>query len=218
MRMIKTADNGTQVFQIRYSDLENEEQNSPNKVKEKIHEILRFDPYVCESFYADEILLVEGDTEAIVLRGFQQKIADLRDIFVVNCHSCTNIPFYQRFFSKFNIPYSVICDTDSDTGCDKGWNADCENPTFTGGIQKSIYEQFIADKEKGISKHFFVFDTTFESCHAEVDEPFKYDNFDSDSKSVNANGYWKKIIASKTEYGFESVPIIKYAQKIMCRE
>jgi predicted ATP-dependent endonuclease of OLD family len=198
VRMIKTDDNKTQVFQIRYSDLENDEPDSLNNVKEKIYEILRFDPYICESFYADEVLLVEGDTEAIILRGFQQEFENLKDVFVVNCHTCNNIPFYQRFFSKFNIPYNIICDTDSNTGCDKGWNSDCDNPTFTGGIQKSIYNQFEADKTTGVAKNFFVFDTTFESHHAKLDEPFKFVDINSGSKPVEANNYWKKIVTKKT--------------------
>jgi len=36
--------------------------------KQQVQMINRFNPHVCEAFYADEVILVEGDTEAIVYR------------------------------------------------------------------------------------------------------------------------------------------------------
>jgi len=216
-RMVKTS-NGTQVFQIQQKDLENTEQDTQKKVRQKLYEILRFDPYVCESFFASEVLLVEGDTEAIIARGFQQEFEDTKDVYIVNCHSVTNIPFYQRFFSKFKIPYSVICDTDTGTKLDRGWNGDNENPTFTASIQKSICDQFTADRAADIAKKFFVFDNTFETPHKALPDPFKYSGNDDDGKPFNANAYWNQILGVKTranEVDFNSVPIVSYLQKIM---
>lgn len=218
-RMVK--ENGkTQVFQVQQEDLKTDEVDTKEKVKQKLHEILRFDPYVCESFYAGEVLLVEGDTEAIVTRGFQQEFKDTKNVFVVNCHSVTNIPFYQKFFSKFKIPYSVICDTDSTEKPAKGWNKDYESPTFTGGIQKSIYDQFSTDKAAGIAKKFFVFDNTFETPHKALSDPFKYGGNSSDGKPFNANAYWNQMLGAKTdvnEADFNNVPIVDYLRKIMLK-
>lgn len=219
VRMVKT-ESSTYLYQIQQDDLKNSEQDTKAKVKQKLYEILRFDPYVCESFYASEVLLVEGDTEAIIARGFQQEFEETKNIFVVNCHSVTNIPFYQKFFSKFKIPYSVICDTDSEDGPDKGWNSDSENPMFTGGIQKSILDQFTTDKEAGGAKHFFVFDNTFETPHAGLEDPFKYAGNVSDGKPFNANAYWNQLLAAKAEGnedGFNAVPIVNYLRKIMLK-
>lgn len=216
-RMVKSKDD-TRIFQIQQDDLKNPEQDTTKKVKQKLYEILRFDPYVCESFYASEVLLVEGDTEAIIARGFQQEFEDTKDVYIVNCHSVTNIPFYQRFFSKFKIPYSVICDTDTGTKLDRGWNGDNDNPTFTAGIQKSIYDQFTADKAADIAKKFFVFDNTFETPHKSLADPFKYTGNDDDGKPFNANAYWNQILSAKTdanEVDFNSVPIVSYLQKVM---
>jgi len=36
--------------------------------KERVQMINRFNPNVCETFYSNKVLLVEGDTEAIVYR------------------------------------------------------------------------------------------------------------------------------------------------------
>lgn len=218
-RMIK-ADGGTRIFQIQQADLKNAEQDTKAKVKQKLYEILRFDPFVCESFYASEVLLVEGDTEAIIARGFQQEFEETRNVFVVNCHSITNIPFYQKFFSKFKITYSVICDTDSMKEPDKGWNSNSENPTFTGGVQKSILDQFTADKDANTARHFFVFDDTFETPHAGLEDPFKYAGNISDGKPFNANAYWNQLLTAKSEGdedGFNEVPIVSYLRKIMLK-
>lgn len=218
-RMIKT-ESGTHLFQIQQNDLKNPEQNTKAKVKQKLYEILRFDPYVCESFYASEVLLVEGDTEAIIARGFQQKFEETKNIFVVNCHSITNIPFYQKFFSKFKIPYSVICDTDSTEKPTKGWNSNKENPSFTGGIQKSILDQFTTDKAADIARHFFVFDNTFETPHSSLKDPFKYSGNVGDGKPFNANAYWNQLLAARVEGdedGFNAVPIVNYLRKIMLK-
>lgn len=218
-RMIK-ENGGTQIFQVEQEDLKTSEEDTKEKVKQKLHEILRFDPYVCESFYAGEVLLVEGDTEAIVARGFQQKFEEAKNVYVLNCHSVSNIPFYQKFFSKFKIPYSVICDTDSTKDPQKGWNSDNENPTFTGGIQKSIYDQFTADKTIGIAQNFFVFDNTFETPHKALNDPFKYNLTASDGKPFNANAYWNQILDAKTdanEADFNAIPIVNYLRKIMLK-
>lgn len=218
-RMIK-ADGGTRIFQIQQADLKNAEQDTKAKVKQKLYEILRFDPFVCESFYASEVLLVEGDTEAIIARGFQQEFEETRNVFVVNCHSITNIPFYQKFFSKFKITYSVICDTDSMKEPDKGWNSNSENPTFTGGVQKSILDQFTTDKDANTARHFFVFDDTFETPHAGLEDPFKYAGNISDGKPFNANAYWNQLLTAKSEGdedGFNEVPIVSYLRKIMLK-
>lgn len=218
-RMIK-ENGGTQIFQVEQEDLKTSEEDTKEKVKQKLHEILRFDPYVCESFYAGEVLLVEGDTEAIVARGFQQKSEEAKNVYVLNCHSVSNIPFYQKFFSKFKIPYSVICDTDSTKDPQKGWNSDNENPTFTGGIQKSIYDQFTADKTIGIAQNFFVFDNTFETPHKALNDPFRYNLTASDGKPFNANAYWNQILDAKTdanEADFNAIPIVNYLRKIMLK-
>lgn len=206
VRMVKEDDSATSLFQVSKEDLKNTEQTTDQSVKNKIHEILRFDPFICESFYADEVVLVEGDTEAIIWRGYQQSFISKKDIFVVNCHSCTNIPFYQKIFSKFNIPYSVICDTDKDTG----WDGKTDRPIFTSGIQKSIADQFYADDTLNRANHFLVFKETFEPAHASLDEPFKYDDSGSEGKPFRANKYWEALHANKDTAGFSEVPIIKF--------
>ena len=39
-----------------------------NERRDRVIMINRFNPHICESFYADKVILVEGDTETIVYR------------------------------------------------------------------------------------------------------------------------------------------------------
>ncbi len=220
VRMTK-SERETELFQVEKLDLKNEEQTTLEEVKQKVHEVLRFNPFVCESFYADEVMLVEGDTEAIILRAYQQEFsANAKDVYIVNCGTCNNIPFYQKMFSKFNIPYSVICDTDhyqkgDDEGMNRtGWNQQNEDPEFESHIQKSIANQFAEDKAKGLTRKFYVCSPTFEPYHESLAEPFKYEKT-QEGKAVSANQYWEKIVKHKDEAAFNAVPIVNYANGIL---
>jgi len=222
VRMVKQEDGKTSLYQVQKEDLKNAEQSTDAEVKQKIYEIQRFDPFVCESFYADEVVLVEGDTEAIIWRGYEQLFSfGDKDIFVVNCHSCVNIPFYQKIFSKFNITYSVICDTDHNLDGDEedvnrtGWNGASEEPEFTSGIQKTIFEQYIEDKQSGLAKNFLVFPKTFEPCHTNIGEAFEFDNSGSEGKPFKANRYWEKLREQKDTAGIENVPVIKHIRTVL---
>ncbi len=218
VRMIKD-ETGTNLYQVEKVDLKNTEQTTLEDVKQKVHELLRFNPFVCESFYADEVVLVEGDTEAIILRAYQQEF-ETKEAFIVNCGTVNNIPFYQKMFSKFNIPYSLICDTDhrsegdsSDTN-KTGWDENYEQPKFTSHIQQSIATQYEVDKATGVAQKFFVCAPTFEPHHQTLEEPYKYER-NPGGKTVSANQYWEKIIVNKEEDGFNKIPIIKYANSIL---
>ena len=75
--------------------------------------INRFDPNICESFFADEVILVEGDTESIVARELLETRFSTKDIFVVNTGSKNNIPFFQKIYNHFNIKQHIIHDSDT---------------------------------------------------------------------------------------------------------
>lgn len=210
VRMTKDEDGHTHLYQVEREDLKNDEQRTNEEIKQKVHEILRFDPFICEAFYADEVLLVEGDTEAILARGYQQEYCSRRDIFVVNCHSVVNIPFYQKIFSKFNIPYSVICDTDHVTKI-TGWNNVIEDPSFTAHVQKTISDLYAQHKAIELAKKFFVFPESFEPCHKKLSGSFKFDDSNSSQgKPFMANRYWRQLQEHKAEPGYDEIPVIKY--------
>jgi len=73
----------------------------------------------CEMFFADSVLLVEGPSDHILMRGLINKYYDgTKDIKVIQVYGKSNIDVYADLLDIFNIPYSVLLDQDAlyDTG------------------------------------------------------------------------------------------------------
>jgi putative ATP-dependent endonuclease of the OLD family len=209
---------GTKIFQINDLYLSEAKEVSITELKEEMNEVLRFNPFICESFYSDEVVLIEGPTEEIICRGFFTEKQCDKDIFIVNCGTVNNIPFYQRVFSKFNIKYHVICDTDNSiqNGIDS-----YSNPIFSSGIQKTIYEKIKSDSDNseynvGLLR---VHNTTFEPAHqhSTVETTLRLPQYNgSHGKPYFANKYWKEILSTNLDHPLiDTVPIIKYLKEIM---
>lgn len=217
VRMVNNI-SGTKIFQINDSFLSEAREVSISDLKEEMNEVLRFNPFICESFYADEVILIEGPTEEIISRGYLAETQCNKDIFIVNCGTVNNIPFYQRVFSKFNIKYHVICDTD--TSVQNGID-NYSNPIFSSGIQKTIYEKIKLDSDNpaynvGLLR---VHNTTFEPAHqhSSVEEILRLPEYTgSHGKPYFANKYWKEILSANLEHpSIDTVPIIKYLKEII---
>jgi len=82
------------------------------ETKDRVLMLNRFNPHVCETFFSDEVILVEGDTEAIVLRMLLSENYPESDIFVLNTGTKNNIPFFIEVLSQFNIKQHIIHDSD----------------------------------------------------------------------------------------------------------
>lgn len=108
VRLIRESDATTKLYQVG-DDLF----SSTEEIKNKVQMINRFDPNICESFFSNEVILVEGDTEAIVVRELLERKFPNKDIFVVNTGSKNNIPFFQKIFNHFNIKQHIIHDSDT---------------------------------------------------------------------------------------------------------
>jgi len=108
VRVVRDSLGTTQLYQVGDNLFA-----ASDDIKDKVQMINRFNPHVCETFFADEVILVEGDTEAIVCRELLNKLCPKRDIFVVNTGSKNNIPFFQRVFNHFRIKQHIIHDSDT---------------------------------------------------------------------------------------------------------
>ncbi len=186
--------------------------------KQEMYEVLRFNPYICEAFYADEVILIEGPTEEIVLRAYLQERPQKKFFFILNCGTVNNIPFYQKVLSKFAIPYSVICDTDGNTATSRDQE---DNPVFSSGIQGAISNQFQADRAAGKAGVFRCHDTTFEPAHRAqgIPEHLRMPESTSKGKPFDANHYWKTILKPHFESEeISKVPIIGIMNLITKRE
>ena len=208
---------GTNIYQINDSFLKKAKNVKTNdELKQEMNEILRFNPYVCESFYADEVLLIEGPTEEIIARAYIQDINPKKDLFILNCGTVNNIPFYQQIFSKFNIKYHAVFDTDGKAIINFD---EFNSPSFESHIQKSISDQHSLDKAVYPVGLLRVHETTFEPAHQslEIPEELRYsEQAPNQGKPFNANLYWKNILEpNKGHELFKIVPFIKYLDEIL---
>lgn len=108
VRMVRNQTGSTDLFQVDDNIF-----NQIDEQKNMVQMLNRFDPNICESFFADEVVLVEGDTEAIVVRELLATKFPTKDIFVTNTGSKNNIPFFQKIFNHFNIKQHIIHDSDT---------------------------------------------------------------------------------------------------------
>ncbi len=108
VRIIKDKETEeTTTYQVGHSIFQSEEN------KDFVQMINRFNPNVCETFYSDNIVLVEGDTEALIFREILKTKYPPYDIFVLNTGSKNNIPFFQKILSHFRIKQTIIHDSDT---------------------------------------------------------------------------------------------------------
>lgn len=216
IRLVKD-DLGTTLHQIDNEFLKAaKDVQTDEELKQEMNEVLRFNPHICEAFYSDEVLLIEGPTEEILARAYLQEKTPQKDIFILNCGTVNNIPFYQKILAKFKIKYHVICDTDGRLA--SSYDSD-KNPTFESHIQKSISEQFNSDKVIYNTGVFRVHETTFEPAHESNSIPseLRYRAHDeSMGKPFNANMYWKNILYPNMEHPkFHHVPFISYLDEVL---
>lgn len=81
--------------------------------RERLKMIRACNPSVNEFFFANSVVLVEGDTEQTVLNMIKSKKPQHSAISVVNCHGKANIPMFQKILNHFGVNYIVIHDIDS---------------------------------------------------------------------------------------------------------
>lgn len=66
-----------------------------------------------ELFFAKKVVLVEGDTEAVILPFLADRLGCIdSEISVINCGSKFNLPLYFNLLKAFQIPYIVLHDED----------------------------------------------------------------------------------------------------------
>ena len=166
VRTCKLDDESTVTHQVGH-DIFQSEIN-----KNFIQMINRFDPNVCEAFYASRVCLVEGDTEAVICRELLRSCYPNDDIYILNTGSKNNIPFFQRILTHFSIPHVILHDADtryaySDrerTLVRTKQNGDPRaNSAWT--LNASIWHEIQSATEKGVSANRIVSVYDFESAN-----------------------------------------------------
>ncbi|WP_338631006.1 ATP-dependent nuclease [Clostridium baratii] len=198
VRVVKLNDETTETYQVGHNIFQSDEN------KDYVQMINRFNPYVCEAFYVDEVILVEGDTEAIVFRYILDKFYENKTIYVLNTGSKNNMVFYQKILTHFNIKHHVIHDRDDifDKNGDK-------NSAWT--LNKTIWEQIQSSNStryNGIARRY-IHNKNFESAHP------AYKLNMSKGKPLSAYEYAKSLKSSDNVPCINIINDIVGAQKIL---
>ncbi|WP_327078374.1 ATP-dependent nuclease [Prochlorothrix hollandica] len=166
-----------------------------------------FNPHVCEAFFADQVILVEGSTEAIAIRQILEKMElensnskDIKNFHIVNCGGKTTIPEFQRILRLFKIEYTVF--HDSDSRLDKNGKS-----LNVWTINEKIWKEIEMARRDNIEAKRFVSIINFESSNGYNPCP--------QSKPTEAYQQVKTWISRWNEKAIQAKPIIKYMQYLV---
>lgn len=151
-----------------------------NERRDRVIMINRFNPHVCESFYTNKVILVEGDTETIVYRDLLKRFYPNEEIFVVNTGSKNNIPFFQDVLTHFRIEHYVIHDVDARTSLRNG--SPIVNSAWT--LNERIWEKIehANNIRLGLSRRY-VHQQNFEDAHVRFDPNLDFSGKDKPFKA-----------------------------------
>jgi len=175
IRVVKDDEETTRTYQI----FEDVYAGSKEK-KERVQMINRFNPHICEAFYADNVILVEGDTETIVYRDLLKRFFPNEEIFVLNTGSKNNMPFFQEILTEFRIRHCVIHDADTEFN-DNGKR----NSAWT--LNQKIWDWVVKANQvqNGLARRY-VHIANFENAH-------KYHLLSGKDKPLQAYKFAKRI-------------------------
>ncbi|QVW33676.1 AAA family ATPase [Geobacter sulfurreducens] len=202
VRFVKLENAETVIYQAG-DDIFSKDQDT----KDRVQMLNRFNPNVCETFFADEVILVEGDTEAIVLRGLLAQHYPNREIFVLNTGSKNNIPFFIQVLSHFRIKQHIIHDSDERYLYEKGIMQTKKNgepkKNSAWTLNQTIWDCIgLANEDEPIARRY-VLVRNFEHSHG-----YSYDL--DKGKPLSAYEYAKTLKNSD-----DSVSIVKFLRQIV---
>ena len=172
---VKDAEENTRTYQVGEDVFGRDEDR-----KQQVQMINRFNPYICEAFYANRVILVEGDTEAIVYRDLLSRFFPKEEVFVLNTGSKNNFPFFQEILTAFHIKHCAIHDVDTEllenTHHNSAWTL---NQTIWNKIEEANRI------EPGLARRY-VHNANFENAH-------KYNLLAGKDKPLQAYKFAKTI-------------------------
>jgi Predicted ATP-dependent endonuclease of the OLD family len=154
IRITKDDDETTNIHQVGENIFGKDEQQ-----RQRVQMINRFNPHICEAFYADKVLLVEGDTESIVYRDLLERFYPTEEVFVLNTGSKNNFPFFQEILTAFRIEHYAIHDTDTEFNPDQSRNS-------AWSLNQTIWDHITTANtlKPGLARRY-VHTTNFETAH-----------------------------------------------------
>lgn len=179
IRAVKDPDESTHTYQAGEDVFGKDEER-----KQQVQMINRFNPHICEAFYADNVILVEGDTEAIVYRDLLKRFYPEKEIFVLNTGSKNNFPFFQEILTAFRIKHCAIHDVDTEFLENKNRNS-------AWALNETIWNKIVEanNLEPGLARRY-VHNANFENAHkynllAGRDKPLQAYKFAQTIKTID---------------------------------
>lgn len=163
VRVSSDNSGSTVVHQVSTSLFEEDERQS-------VLMLNRANPYFCEAFFSKRVVIVEGDTEAVVVRTTVDRLQEENGlessafVHVLNAGGKMNIPVIQKILRHFKIPYVAFHDLDSPT-TSKG----SRNPAWS--LNESIWKEIEAAEASGVIARRVVFRRDFEEAHGYEHDP-----------------------------------------------
>lgn len=167
-----------------------------------------FNPYVCESFFADKVILVEGATEVItiklLLEELKKEYGNLTDeLHIVCCNGKTTIPAFQQILTHFKIEHFIFHDSDAPRSADG-------RSLNVWSINKSIWARVLEARSAGLNVRRFVSVTNFESANGYAPLP--------KGKPATAYEQAKCWIKKWTDQEVQSKPIVTFLREVLSGE
>lgn len=162
-RVSRDENRNTKVYQLAGSGISLD----PNRLEQEL------DADNSEMFFADKVLLVEGVSDRILMRGLIDRFyrGDL-DIKVIFANSKDNIDVYAKVFEAFRIPYLIMLD------------GDALHTHWSDVIAQALYGNERASRGRKIEllrrSNIFILDGDLEKSY-----PRKY-QYRDDKKPINA--------------------------------
>ena len=129
IRVDKDEESKTRIFSTESANFDEGE-------RKRLQMVRACNPSINEFFFANDIVLVEGETEQSVLTEIKKSNNKYINVQIVNCYGKANIPMFMKILNHFGVNYTVIHDVDSPYVTRKGIKI--KNPMWT--INEKIFE------------------------------------------------------------------------------
>lgn len=156
IRVEKNEGDATKIFSTEKADFSEDE-------RERLQMIRNCHPTINEFFFANKVILIEGDTEQAALMKVKRE-----DVSILNCRGKANIPMFEKILNHFGISYIAMHDLDSPKIKRKGsW---IKNPMWS--INEKIYEESQKGKNNKVIVNVPDFEGQFFGYLQKGDKPY----------------------------------------------
>lgn len=128
---VEKNDGATKIFST-------EKAQFSDKERERLQMIRNCHPTINEFFFANKVILVEGDTEQVTFSQVKEE-----RVTIINCRGKANIPMFEKILNHFGVEYIAVHDLDTPKSKRDG--------KFIKNSMWTINEKIIEEANKGLN-------------------------------------------------------------------